>query len=237
MLPGKPPLGFIRWISALFLITVVLLTNAGCTRKKVEVEYLIRVRNISMTLSEFNQTVKAASEEAFPGEQNIDPAALNDLRMRVLNQITEEMMISSYAADQGIQVTTEELEKAVADIKADYPDNTFEETLLENAISFQYWQKQLATRLLVEKVIAKELVLPVQITSEDIAEYYKANYPQGVPGDKNADEINQRIIKHLRQQKAELAYKEWIASLRKTYPVEIDHQLWDRLIGGTPQKG
>lgn len=237
MLPGKPPLGFLRWISAFLLMTVVLSTNSGCTRKKVEEEYLIRVRNFSMTLSEFNQAVKAASEEAFPGEQTIDPAALNDLRMRVLNQITEEMMISSYAADQGIQVSAEELEKAVADIKADYPDNTFEETLLENAISFQYWQKQLATRLLVEKVIAKELVLPVQITSDDIAEYYKANYPQGVPGDKNADEINQKIIKHLRQQKAELAYKEWIDSLHKTYPVEIDHQLWDRLIGGTPQQG
>jgi FKBP-type peptidyl-prolyl cis-trans isomerase (trigger factor) len=152
--------------------------------------------------------------------------------MRVLTQITEEMMISAYAADQGIQVNDEDLDKAVAVIKADYPDNTFEETLLENAISFQFWRKQLATRLLVEKVIAKELVLPVQITSEDIAEYVKTNYPNGLPEDQNADEFNQKIIKHLRQQKAEVAYKEWIEGLRNRYPVEINRIAWDRMVGG-----
>ena len=194
-------------------------------------EYLLRVHGLSMTPSEFNQAVKAASEEAFPGEQNVEPAVLNELRMRVLTQITEEMMISAYAADHGIQVSDAELDKAVADIKADYPDNTFEETLLENAISFQFWRKQLARRLLVEKVIAKELIQPVQITSEDIAEYVKTNYPDGVPEDQNPDEFNQKIIKHLRQQKAELAYKEWINGLRKSYPVEIDRPVWDRMIG------
>ncbi|MBI5062841.1 MAG: hypothetical protein HZB87_05090, partial [Desulfatitalea sp.] len=43
---------------------------------------------------------------------------------------------------------------------------------------------------------------------------------------------NQKIIKHLRQQKAELAYKEWIDGLRKSYPVEINRQVWDRMVGG-----
>lgn len=231
MLPGKLQLGCFRWMGALLMIVMILPALGGCTRKKVEEEYLLRVRGLSMTPSEFNQAVKAVSEEAFPGEQNVAPAVLNDLRMRVLTQITEELMIGAYAADQGIQVSDEELDKAVADIKADYPDNTFEETLLENAISFQFWRNQLATRLLVEKVIAKELILPVQITSEDIAEYIKANYPDGVPKDENPNEFNQKIVKHLRQQKAELGYKEWIDGLRQRYPVEINRLAWDRMVG------
>ncbi len=218
---------------ALILIVVMgLWASVGCTRKKAEEEYLLRVHNLTVTPAEFNQSVKAAMEEAFPGEQNVDPSLLNDLRMRVLTQVSEEMMISAYAADQRIQVSNEELDKAVADIKSDYPDNTFEETLLENAISFDFWRKQLAMRLLVEKVINKELVLPVQISSEDIAEYVKTNYPDGIPQDQNADEFNQKIIKHLRQQKAEMAYKEWIEGLRKKYPVDINHQAWERLAGG-----
>lgn len=231
-MPGKSQLGYSQWIAALLVVVMGLWVYGGCTRKKAEEEYLLRVRSLSMSPSEFNQAVKAASEEAFPGEQNMEPSVLNDLRMRVLTQITEEMMISAYAADQGIQVSNEELDKVVADIKADYPDSTFEETLLENAISLQFWRKQLAARLLVEKVITKELVLPVQITSEDIAQYIKTNYPDGVPEDQNADEFNQKIIKHLRQQKAELAYKEWIDGLRKSYPVEINRQVWDRMVGG-----
>ncbi|MBI5896821.1 MAG: SurA N-terminal domain-containing protein [Desulfobacterales bacterium] len=155
MLPGKSQLGYSQWIAALLVVVMGLWVYGGCTRKKAEEEYLLRVRSLSMSPSEFNQAVKAASEEAFPGEQNMEPSVLNDLCMRVLTQITEEMMISAYAADQGIQVSNEELDKVVADIKADYPDSTFEETLLENAISLQFWRKQLAARLLVEKVITK----------------------------------------------------------------------------------
>lgn len=218
------------WIIAGLIIFAGLAAGLGCSRKKTEEDYLLRVRNLVLTVSEFNQAVEAAGEEAFPGEESIDPEALNDLRMRVLNQSTEELTIAAFAANKGIQVTDDELEKAVAEIKSDYPDNTFEETLLENAVSFQYWKKKLALRLLVEKVIAKELVDQVQISSEDIAAYYKANYAQGVPEGESEDEINQRIVNHLRQQKAEAAYKDWVETLRQAYPVEINHQVWDRLI-------
>jgi FKBP-type peptidyl-prolyl cis-trans isomerase (trigger factor) len=229
---GNSKFECLPWMVAFLVTAIGLATLGGCTRKKVEEEFLLRVRGLSITPSEFNQAVKAAGEDILPGDSSAEPSVLNDLCMRVLTQITEEMMISAYAADQGIQVSDEELDKAVADIKADYPDNTFEETLLENAISFQFWRKQLAARLLVEKVITKELVLPVQITSEDIAEYVKSNYPDGLTEDQKSDDFNQKIIKHLRQQKAETAYKQWIDGLRNRYPVEINRPVWDRMAAG-----
>lgn len=213
------------------LVMVGMLMGQGCTRKTGGDDYLVRVGAQEMTVSEFNQAVDATGMEAFSGEKTIDPEALNDLRMRVLNQATEEMIIAAYAADHGITVSDAEVEDAVAAVKADYPDNTFEETLLENAVSFQYWKRRLASRLLVEKVIAKELVQQVQISSEDIAEYYKTNYPQGLPENEDADEINQKIVNHLRHQKAEKAYKDWVDNLRKTYPVEINRSAWERLTG------
>ncbi|RJQ70724.1 MAG: hypothetical protein C4519_20620 [Desulfobacteraceae bacterium] len=215
------------------LALVGLLIWTGCTRKKAEEEYLIRVRSHALGLAEFHQAVEAAGEEAFAGDRNVEPAALNDLRMRILNQLTEELMIIAFAADHRIKITDEELDSAVNVIKADYPDATFEETLLENAVSFQFWRNQLATRLLIEKVIAKELIGPVQITTDDIAQYYHTNYPQGVPAGENADDINRRIVTHLRRQKAESAYKEWIEKLRQSYPVEINRQVWNKLIGET----
>lgn len=210
-----------------------LLIWMGCTQNKSEQAYLVRVRNFKIPLSEFNQAVKAAGEEDFAEDQNIEPAALNDLRLRVLNQMSEELMITAFAADHGISITDKEIDKAVNAVKADYPDNTFEETLLENAISFPFWRKQLATRLLVEKVIDKELISPVQITDEDIAQYYKSNYPQGLPEGENAQDINKRIVTHLRRQKAEAAYKEWIDGLRKSYPVDVNHRMWNNLIGAS----
>jgi hypothetical protein len=228
-----------RWNYRSRCCTVLLLLVAwflwqGCARKKVEDDYLLRVKGHVLTLAEFNQAVDAAGMEAFSGKKTVDAQALTDLRMRVLNQTTEEMVITAFAAESGIQVSEAEVDQAIATIKADYPDNTFEETLLENAVSFQYWKKQLTTRMLVEKVIAEELVQQVQISSDDIAEYYKTNYPQGLPEGENADAVNQRIINHLRQQKAEKSYKDWVDTLRQAYPVEVNRGAWDRLTGATP---
>jgi len=176
-----------------------------------------------------DQAVEAAREEAFPGERDLGIEVMNDLRLRVLNQLSEEMMITAFARDHQISVSVEELDKAVEDVKSDYPDNTFEETLLENAVSFKYWKEKLATRLLIKKVIDTELIEKVQITTDDVADYYKTHYPEGVAPDEDADAVNRRIVRHLRQQKAELAYKEWIESLRQSYPVDINKKLWERV--------
>jgi parvulin-like peptidyl-prolyl isomerase len=206
-----------------------------CSRPAQDHGYLIRVGNSTVTVTEFNHAVEAAAEEVFPGEQEVSAASQNDLRMRVLNQLAEELIISERAKALGIRVSDEELARAVADIKSDYPDNTFEKTLLENAVSFQAWKKKLAIRMLVNKVIKSELVDKVEITSQDVAAYFQSHYPQGVPEGENAKEIDQRIVRHLRQKKAEGMYPDWIKNLRKIYPVDVNKKRWNRLVGQKSQ--
>ncbi|MGD9010125.1 MAG: SurA N-terminal domain-containing protein, partial [Desulfobacteraceae bacterium] len=130
------------------LMTVMVLCAVllwGCGRKSAGDNVLLQVGSQSVRLSEFQRDVEAAAEEAFPGEREPNPDSLNDLRIRVLNQLTEELIICEYAGGLGLEVTDAELDKAVQAIKSDYPDKTFEETLLENAVSFQIWQQKLAS--------------------------------------------------------------------------------------------
>jgi phage gp36-like protein len=216
---------------ALVLPCVCLLLFSHCSRPSQDNGYLIRVGGSTVTVSEFNHAVDAAAEDVYPGEQEIAAATQNDLRVRVLNQLAEELIISERAKALDIKVSDEELEHAVAEIKSDYPDDTFEKTLLENAVSFKAWKKKLALRLLINKVIENELVDKVEITSQDVTDYFQSNYPDGVPEGENADEINQRIVQHLRHQKAEEMYQGWIEELRKTYPVDVDRDRWNRLVG------
>jgi hypothetical protein len=216
--------------ATLTLMTVGLAVLAGCTKPPQDDDYLIRVGSSMITVAEFNREVEAAAEEVFPGESEVTAEAQNDLRMRVLHQLTEEMIICERGKALGLVVTDEELNHAVADIKADYPDDTFEKTLIENAISFQAWEKKLATRILVNKVIESELVDKVQMTSQDVADYLQTHYPEGVPEGENADEINQKIVLHLRHQKAEEMYPTWIEQLRKAYPVDIQKKRWNHLV-------
>jgi hypothetical protein len=215
----------------LLLPWVCLMLFLHCSRPAEDNGYLIRVGGSMVTVSEFNHAVAAAAEDDYPGEQEIGGATRNELRMRVLNQLAEELIIAERAKTLGIQVSDAELERAVADIKADYPDDTFEKTLLENAVPFQAWKEKLARRLLIDKVVKKELVDKVEITSQDVADYFQSHYPEGVPEGEKADAVDQRIVQHLRHQKAEAMYQGWIEELRKTYPVDVNRDRWNRLVG------
>lgn len=221
--------GLAQWWPLVWL-AVAIISLYSCSGKAQDDDYLIRVGTSTISVAAFKRAVEATSEEAFPGDQDISPSALNDLRVRVLNQLTDELIIIERAAAMGIHVSDQELEAAIEAVKVDYPDDTFEKTLLENAISFQAWKQKLATRLLIDKVIARELVDKVEITSKDVAIYFQNHFPEGIPEGEDADQFNKRIVQHLRQQKAEALYHGWIESLRKAFPVEVHQKRWNRLV-------
>ena len=229
----RTPRSLNPWYLRLSLVLpwVCLMLFMHCSRPTEDDGYLLRVGGSMVTVSEFNRAVEAAAEDDYPGEREIGGATQNELRMRVLNQLAEELVIAERAKALGIRVSDEELARAVAEIKSDYPDDTFEKTLLENAVSFQAWKEKLALRLLIDKVIKNELVDKVEITSRDVADYFQANYPEGVPEGEKADDIDQRIVQHLRHQKAEAMYQGWIKELRKTYSVDVNRDRWNRLVG------
>jgi parvulin-like peptidyl-prolyl isomerase len=145
-----------------------------------------------------------------------------------------EMIILERAEELGIYVTDEEVEKAVADIKQDYPEDTFEKTLLEFAVSYASWEARLRNRLLMEKVIDSELESKIVITSEDIANYYENNVKaqrSDLDSETKMEDINEMMIKNLRQQKMEEAYKKWIKELKQRYTIEINSIQWEKISG------
>jgi hypothetical protein len=148
--------------------------------------------------------------------------------------LTIELIILERATELGLSVSDEELEKAVADIKKDYPEDSFEKTLLEYAVSYETWQDRLRKRLLMEKVIQQELEDQIVITSEDIAKYYEENFRAKAPdadSELNTEDINKMIIEQLRRAKLEHAYQIWINKLKQKYPIEINTVQWERISG------
>ena len=131
-----------------------------------------------------------------------------------------------------INVSEMELENAISDIKSDFPDGTFEQTLLENAVSFDVWKERINTRLLMEKIISNQLEDKIEITPEDIAKYYKEYY-KDKEIEQGADnrEINEIIIKNLRKKKTEEIYSIWIDKIKSQHKVERNSKEWERIIG------
>jgi len=148
--------------------------------------------------------------------------------------MSEEMIIQKRAKEIGIAISDTEIEKAVSDIKKDYPEGVFEQILLEYAIPYDIWEKRVKIRLLMEKVIAKELGEQVVITPDDISKYYKEN---GIDTEstsnskEGSEEINKNIVNYIRRIKVEAAYVQWIKNLQKTYTIEINNEPWEKIMG------
>ena len=214
-----------------FFISFIL--SAGCDQKDADFgnEVLIRVGDRVVTVLDFNKAFEIA-ETAYSHNIRQQSEEIRKAKLSLLNQMTVEMIFLERAEELGIAVTDAELQKAVDDIKSDYPEGEFEKTLLEFAVTYDSWESRLKTRLMMQKVIDHELKNQVTITPEDIAEYYKENYQDKEMNPESGaapEDINETIVNQLREKKAEDAYKVWLNDLKKKYAIEINRELWEKI--------
>ena len=219
----------------LLLSALLLGLIAGCTNSNSNSgnEPLIRVRDRVLTVFEFNEAFEFI-QSAHPQDLKDHPEDMRNAQRRLLNQLTVEMIILERANELGLSISDEEVNKAVAEIKSDYPEDTFEKTLLKTAISYDIWEARLKNRMLMQKVVDNELKDKIVITPEDIADYYERNLKSRAQESEMAgskDDINEMIIKYLRREKAEKAYKIWINNLKKQYSIEIYSAPWEKMSG------
>lgn len=214
---------------------LLLFLLAGCGQKDTDLakEVLIRVGDRNLTVLEFNDAFEIA-KIAYDDEIRKQPEDLRNAQIRLLNDLTVEMILLEEAQKLEINVTDQELEKAVSEIKSDYPEGEFEKTLLEFAVSYDSWENRLKNRLIINKVIEEELTSKITITPEDVTEYYQEHYQgretESESGQPSKD-INEAIVKQLRRRKAEEQYHSWIEALKAQYAIEINNELWEKLTG------
>jgi hypothetical protein len=207
----------------------------GCSHDEPEVidDYLARAGERVITMHDFNRAFEL-KKTAYAHSLRQNPKELRDAKLRLLNQMILELMMLQRALEVGITVESGELEATVAEIKSDYPKGEFENTLLEFAVSFDTWKNRLKDRMVIEKLIDRELKERVNLSSEEIADYYRKNYQAlGDDGENTSgseEDINESIIANLRRNKAEKAYDQWVKSLKDRYPVEVNQRMWQKVL-------
>ena len=195
-------------------------------------EYLIRIGERVVTVADFNRAFEIA-KTAYTHNSLQNPEDTKDAQLRLLNQMTEELVLLQRAGELGIGVSDEELEKAIEKIKADFPDDAFEQTLLEYAVSYKSWKNGLRTRLLMEKLVQQELKDETVIQPDEVAKFYEENYNNDATqsGDtRNPAAVEEIIVKQLRRVKIENAYRNWIENLRKRYTIDINRDQWNKIL-------
>ena len=223
-----------RYLGILGAILVAWAGFLACSDSKgpVSPEVLIQINDSFVTVDTFERAVQETTDD-FPTDMDMDAGMLADIRLRILNQLTERLILIEKARELNLQISDTELEEAIASIKGDYPKGEFDQVLLEQAVSFQQWKNDLRIRLLMVKVVDHELEPRIHITPEEISEYYEKHYrASGSDPDKQEDvsNIDAIIVQQVRNSKKEVLYREWMTTLEKQYTLNVNQVAWDRIV-------
>jgi len=107
----------------------------------------------------------------------------DQIKDQLIEQIIDHYLVIEYGNEKGITLLEKELQKAIADFKREYTEDTFKDMLLQGYIDFDQWKNRLREQLLYNKIIKKVTDNIVPPSYQEIKSYYKANqdefrYPQ-----------------------------------------------------------
>lgn len=94
-------------------------------------------------------------------------------RERVLNELIEEKVMLVEAGSRKLEVTPEELSRALKEVEKDYPGDSFNKALEGKRMTYPGWRDRMRLKLILEKVIAavtKDVPPP---SDASIAAYYR----------------------------------------------------------------
>lgn len=228
---------YIPKVSVLLGCVLIAFAGTGCEKPPPETprEYLVKVNDTILTLKDFNQALEIA-KTAYPYETFNDPeddiyksVQIKILKINLLKQLTERLILHERAKELGVTISDEAVKKEVDAIKSLYPDDTFDQSLLESAISYSVWENELRARLLMEKLIEKEISDKITISMEEMAQYYENNLKDESGEIEDKSKMDKLIVKRLKQKKTEEVYESWIDDLKNRYTISVNEKLWKQL--------
>ncbi|MCD4719719.1 MAG: hypothetical protein K8S13_07625 [Desulfobacula sp.] len=203
----------------------------GCSESENETvpRFLIKTPSMIITGSEFLEELDL-KRAAYPYNIDENPAEYNEMVIHLVKMLSEEIILLSAAADKGVIVTDHDVESAEDEFKKDYPEDSFEQILLKNAVSYSFWKRRFKKNMIMDKLIDQELKQKIEITSQDIVEFYKKHSIADTRSPDNSAlvlkkiENEKELVSRLRMQKTQDHYDEWIQQLGNDYPVEINKE-------------
>jgi peptidyl-prolyl cis-trans isomerase SurA len=116
-----------------------------------------------------NQTSASEQPQAPIGEQ------ATSLRLSILRELIENEIIMRRAEKLGLLATDEEVDREVSKVKTPYTQEQFDQKLKDKKITIDDFRRDLRRQLTVDKVLNKEVTSKINITDQDVTDYYNAH--------------------------------------------------------------
>ncbi|GAB4278168.1 MAG: peptidylprolyl isomerase [Coriobacteriia bacterium] len=159
----------------LAVVLALLLGVAGCSSREVAAEVngeKVYVDQIEAQLS----AIKDQYPQMFQGTDG--EAREMDFRARILDNLVVDILQRQAAEEMGIEVSDADVEDQIEKIKSSFPDEeSFSASLRQNDMTEEDLRDEVYNQLLTEAII-EEISGDVEVTEEEIQDYYDRNQDQ-----------------------------------------------------------
>src|SRR4051812_3027122 len=111
----------------------------------------------------------ASAQQAPGGEQ------ATALRLNILHQMIDDEILMRRAEKLGLLATDDEIDRKYNEIKAPFTQEEFDKRLQDRKITVADFKRDIRRSLTVEKVLNKEVSSKINVTDQDITNYYNAH--------------------------------------------------------------
>lgn len=120
---------------------------------------------------------RADVERYFQNQTAGSNQPLNDeqatgLRLSIVENLIENQILMHRAGKLGLLATDDEVERRLKEIRSPYTDQEFTQRLQERKLSLDDIKREIRRSLTAEKVVNKEITSKINITDQDIGDYY-----------------------------------------------------------------
>lgn len=175
---------------------------------------------------------------AYPMEIRKKPDEFNRMVMALVNELTEELILVRAAREKGIGISENEYAEAEKKMKEDYPGDSFEKMLLENAVDYPFWKRRFKRRLLIDKLIRQALLEKIEITSGEVVSYYnrlQTDTPKREEAKKQDRMSEEKLVAWIRRHKAQKRYDGWLRDLSEKFPVKVNDEQLKSILKSAPK--
>jgi peptidyl-prolyl cis-trans isomerase SurA len=120
-------------------------------------------------LEKYYENQTAGSQQQAVGEQ------ATSLRLSILHQLVDYEILMRRAERLGLLATDDEVERKLNEIKSPYTKEEFEAHMKERKLTLDDFKRDLRRQLTVDKVLNKEVTSKINVSDQDITNYYNAH--------------------------------------------------------------
>lgn len=158
-----------RRLTTASLAIVTMLAGVACSNKQVGSDVMATVNGHQITR---NEVQKFYDNQIADAPQKPSAEQADTLRLNILSQLINNEILMQRAEKLGLLATDEEVNAKITELKAPFTQQQFDQRLKERNITLDDFKREIRRSLTIDKVLNKEVTSKIDITDDDITNYY-----------------------------------------------------------------